>query len=104
MAQSYDWLLFLTDNGLSQFIDRLLLNPTQELKPAREAFLKSYSGKTGKTRFTKVRMDIRADDTLRKYFNTQIPQVEKWFNIISPRDGTLKTLQTDLRRLAEKSP
>ena len=31
LAQSYDWLLFLTDTGLSQFIDRLLLNPTQEL-------------------------------------------------------------------------
>lgn len=103
LAQSYDWLLFLTDIGLSQFIDGLLLNPTQELMPAREAFLKSYSGQAGKNRFTKVRMDIHADETLRKYFNTHIPEVEMWFNIISPRDGTLKTLQTDLRRLAEKS-
>ena len=67
LAQSYDWLLFLTDVGLSQFIDRLLLNPTQELMPAREAFLTSYSGKAGKNRFTKVRMDISADETLRKY-------------------------------------
>ena len=42
LAQSYDWLLFLTDAGLSQFIDKLLLNPTPELEPAREAFLASY--------------------------------------------------------------
>jgi hypothetical protein len=34
LAQSYDWLLFLTDAGLSQFIDRLLLNPTTELDRA----------------------------------------------------------------------
>lgn len=27
LAQSYDWLLFLTDAGLSQFIDQLLLKP-----------------------------------------------------------------------------
>ncbi|MEI2690851.1 MAG: hypothetical protein V9H69_14525 [Anaerolineae bacterium] len=38
LAQSYDWLLFLTDAGLSQFIDRLLLNPRPELAPARDAF------------------------------------------------------------------
>ena len=30
LAQSYDWLLFLTDSGLAQFIDDLLLNPTRE--------------------------------------------------------------------------
>ena len=32
LAQSYDWLLFLTDFGLSQFIERLLLSPTAELE------------------------------------------------------------------------
>lgn len=102
LAQSYDWLLFLTDIGLSQFIDRLLLNPTQELMPAREAFLTSYSGKARRNRFTKVRMDINADTTLRNYFTVHKPAIERWFNVISPRDGTPKTLQTDLRKLAEK--
>ncbi|MDR3250761.1 MAG: hypothetical protein LBT42_03745, partial [Tannerella sp.] len=30
LAQSYDWLLFLTDKGLSEFIDSLLLNPSKQ--------------------------------------------------------------------------
>jgi len=68
LAQSYDWLIFLTDEGLSWFIDRLLLNPTRELNPAREAFLASYTGKGGRNRFTKVRIGMAADESLRKYF------------------------------------
>ena len=102
LAQSYDWLLFLTDAGLSQFIDRLLLNPTPELVSAREAFLASYSGTSGANRFTKVRMDIDADEALRNYFMAHEAELETWFNVIAPRDGTLGTLQDDLRKLAAK--
>ena len=87
---------------LSQFIDKLLLNPTRVLMPAREAFLASYSGKTGMNRFTKVRMDVKADAALRGYFATCKYDVETWFNVISPRGETLGTLQADLRTLAEK--
>jgi len=43
LAQSYDWLLFLTDHGLSKFINNALLNPSDDMKPARRAFLRSYS-------------------------------------------------------------
>jgi hypothetical protein len=68
LAQSYDWLLFLTDSGLAQFIERLLLRPSDELAPARKAFLASYSGKSGRTRFTKVQVDVDADKALRLYF------------------------------------
>jgi hypothetical protein len=32
LAQSYDWLLFLTDKGLSDFIDKLLLFPIPEFQ------------------------------------------------------------------------
>ena len=102
LAQSYDWLLFLTDVGLSQFIDRLLLNPTPELMPARNAFQASYSAKTTGNRFTKVRMDLEADEALRSYFTAHEADIETWFNVISPRDGTLGTLQGDLRKLAVK--
>lgn len=102
LAQSYDWLLFLTDAGLSHFIDRLLLHPTSELAPAREAFLQSYSGRSGANRFTKVNMDVSADAALRSYFTVHEAEVETWFNVISPRDGTLETLQADLGKLAAK--
>lgn len=102
LAQSYDWLLFLTDLGLSRFIDRLLLNPTRELAPARDAFLASYSGASGANRFTKVRMDINADEALRNYFLAHEAEVETWFNVIAPRNGSLDTLQADLRQLSAK--
>jgi len=29
LAQSYDWLIFLSDNGLAQFIDELIFNPSK---------------------------------------------------------------------------
>ena len=102
LAQSYDWLIFLTDAGLSQFIERLLLNPTPELEPAREAFLASYSGNPGANRFTKVRIGIDADEALRSYFATHEAEVETWFNVISPRDSDLTNLRSDLGKLASK--
>lgn len=38
LAQSYDWLLFLTDQGLSEFINDLLLEPETEYESVRNAF------------------------------------------------------------------
>jgi hypothetical protein len=102
LAQSYDWLLFLTDAGLSQFIDKLLLNPTPELAPARQAFLASYSGQAGANRFTKVRIDVAADEALRNYFAAHESEVENWFDVISPRNRSVNDLQSDLRKLAGK--
>ena len=102
LAQSYDWLLFLTDEGLSQFIHKLLLNPTHELEAARKAFLASYSGQRGKNRFTKVRVDVAADEALRSYFKAHETEVESWYNVITPDGGSLDELQTDLRKLANK--
>jgi hypothetical protein len=43
LAQSYDWLIFLTDCGLAQFIDELILNPTDEFIAVQEAFKNSYT-------------------------------------------------------------
>jgi len=102
LAQSYDWLLFLTDAGLSNFIDKLLLNPSRELAPAREAFLASYSGTGDGNRFTKVRIDQDADQALQSYFTAHESEVESWYNVIAPRRGNLKGLRRDLRQLASK--
>jgi hypothetical protein len=102
LAQSYDWLLFLTDAGLSQFIDRLLMNPKRELEAARRAFLASYSRRSGSNRFTKVRIDVAADEALRSYFTTHEAEVGSWFSVIAPRGAQLTRLQSDLRKLAAK--
>lgn len=54
LAQSYDWLLFLTDAGIAQFIDELLFHPAEELAAAKKSFLASYTGEKGVNQFTKV--------------------------------------------------
>jgi hypothetical protein len=102
LAHSYDWLLFLTDYGLSQFIEKLLRNPVAELKPAKDAFLSSYKAEKTGNSFTKVKIDAKADQALKRYFELHEPEVESWFNVIAPPGGTLKQLRADLVKLAAK--
>jgi hypothetical protein len=103
LAHSYDWLLFLTDTGLCQFIEKLLLNPVAELKPARAAFLASYNKNTSGNRFTKVKIDVEADLALKKYFDLHELEVEGWFNVIAPHDGSIRQLRKDLVKLVSKN-
>jgi len=101
LAQSYDWLIFLSDKGLAEFINELLLHPKPELKPARDAFLASYP--TGKgNRFTKKTMDVEADIVLKKYFQINEPRVDSWFNVVSPANRSLGLLQKELLTLHKK--
>jgi hypothetical protein len=102
LSQSYDWLLFLSDRGLSDFIDKLLLHPIPELLPVKEAFLSSYSATKKKNQFTKVQMNINADEALRGYFASNIADIESWFNIISPDAKNITTLKRELSELKSK--
>ena len=102
LAHSYDWLLFLTDFGLSQFIEKLLRNPVAELKPAKDAFLDSYRAEKTGNSFTKVKIDAKADQALKHYFELHEREVESWFNVIAPRGGTLTQLRDDMVKLAGK--
>jgi hypothetical protein len=103
LAQSYDWLLFLTDSGLAEFITDLLLKPAPLLEPARNAFRASYTGEKTKNQFTKVQVEYRADQVLQKYFKDNAARIEKWFNIIGPPRGKMKTLVAELAELREKN-
>jgi hypothetical protein len=103
LAQSYDWLLFLTDQGLSEFVDKLLFNPLLEHKFLKETFLASYTEGKTKNQFTKVQMNIKADALLLKYFRENLESIEKWFNVISPSQKTLVTLQQELDQLKNKN-
>jgi hypothetical protein len=102
LAQSYDWLLFLTDAGLAEFITELLLEPTPVLEPAKNAFIASYSAEKTKNQFTKVQMDYHADQVLQRYFKDNSQRIEKWFNVITPVRGTIKTLEAELAQLRDK--
>lgn len=103
LAASYDWLIFLTDRGLTEFIQELLLEPTPELAPARAAFLTSYAEGKKKNRFTKVQMDLEADAVLQKYFSDHHDRIQGWFNVISPVTENLTTLQDQLSILRAKN-
>lgn len=103
LAQSYDWLLFLTDEGLAEFITELLLKPQPLLKPARKAFLASYTAEKKKNAFTKVQMDYEADQVLQSYFIKNLSRIEKWFNIITPHSGTMPKLHSQISQLRDKN-
>jgi hypothetical protein len=103
LAQSYDWLIFLTDEGLSEFITELLLNPVPLLNPARDAFLASYTTKKKRNRFTKVQMDYEADQVLQAYFKGNLSRIEKWFDIIAPRNGSMRKLRAKISQLRDKN-
>lgn len=103
LAQSYDWLLFLTDKGLSDFIDKLLLNPKPELKFLRETFLSSYQVDKKKNQFTKVQMNLEADRILLNYFGSNLQMVESWFHVVAPSNKSLEILKDELDELKNKN-
>ena len=103
LAQSYDWLLFLTDAGLCTFVESLLINPSSQYKAIQEAFVQSYSGKKGGNRFTKVKIALAADLALQEYFANNLPTVETWFNVISPADSSVDELKRELTLLSSKN-
>ncbi len=102
LAQSYDWLLFLTDTGLSNFINTLLLNPVPELEVVRKAFLDSYTGASGANKFTKVQIDVNADTALWDYFSAHKKEIQSWFNVIAPAGYNIGALRADLLQLAHR--
>jgi hypothetical protein len=103
LAQSYDWLLFLTDAGLASFIQDVLLKPKTGLQPARDAFLASYTATKKKNQFTKVQMSALADAVLQNYFRVNQKSIEGWFNIITPKTGGLPLLRKQLAELSKKN-
>lgn len=101
LAQSYDWLIFLTDEGLSDSITELLFDPTPLLRPARKAFNASY-GQGKKNQFTKVQMNYKADQVLQAYFRDNRNRIEKWFNVIAPRKQSMRQLRSKISQLRDK--
>ncbi|MBR3896898.1 MAG: hypothetical protein IKJ42_07815 [Bacteroidaceae bacterium] len=102
LAQSYDWLLFLTDDGLAQFVSDLLLNPPSCYKVIQKAFHDSYKEGKKSNVFTKVKMNYDAHLALIDYFHKNIGRIEKWFNIITPEYASIENLKKDLSTLNQK--
>jgi len=62
----------------------------------------SYGGTRGLNRFTKVRVDLKADHALQDFFKRNLCAVETWFNTISPRGRGILELKAELLTLASK--
>lgn len=99
LAQSYDWLLFLTDAALAEFIEDVLQGSRSDFVATRAAFAASFGRVGGSTKFTKVMMDAAADKELTEYFANDAPW-DRWFNVITPGEPITK-LRDDLIRLQE---
>ena len=102
LSQSYDWLLFLTDEGLSKFITDLLIKPDRIYVPIKEAFINSYCLDRTINVFTKKTMTLDAHYALDHYFAKNIKDIEGWFNVISPCCGTMSDLRNILETLKNK--
>jgi hypothetical protein len=98
LAQSYDWLLFLTDDALSDFIRTTLQGSGAEFEATRNAFAASHGRSGGTTTFTKVIIDAEADRELTEYFSQTRPW-NQWFTVVSPI-APIVDLQNDLIELA----
>lgn len=103
LCQSYDWLLFLTDKGLTRFIHDIF-----QLKHCHTSFIHSYSvnettGKKNANIFTKSVMSYYADMELNEYFSKNIKDIEEWFTVLSPYGENIQTLKTHLRLLGDSS-
>ena len=102
LAQSYDWRLFLTDPGLAEFVTDVILSKSTNAD-VRDAFLASYGPNKSENKFTKVKMDQKADAVLRQYFSDNLAAIEKWFNVISPAEHSLGELKNELKTLSAKN-
>lgn len=103
LSQSYDWLIFLTDFGLAQFIDDLIFNPSPEYICVQEAFKNSYTADKKRNVFTKVKMDLASDAALIKYFTENQNRIEAWFNIITPENKSIIDLKNEITELRSKN-
>jgi len=103
LAQSYDWLIFLTDSGIKEFINQLIFSPSFGYEDIKNAFLASYSPEKKKNQFTKVQINVDADAALLRYFSENLLSIEEWFNIISPVSVSILQLKDELSILKSKS-
>ena len=99
LSGSYDWLLFLSDEGLSTFIEDLILKPAPEFQAISEVFARSYDKSTRGNSFTKVRIDREADKLILKYFKSEYSRIAQWFTVITPEGKQLDDLRVMLKLL-----
>ena len=100
LSKSYDWLLFLTDEGLAEFVEELLFSPKKKFELVKKAFVDSYAINSQQNAITKVKIDMEADIAIKEFITEA--NAENWFNVISPDGRMLSDLKHELKTLASK--
>lgn len=100
LSKSYDWLLFLTDEGLAEFVEGLIFSPKKKFESVKNAFVNSYAINSKQNAMTKVKIDMKADMAINEFISES--NAENWFNVISPSGCTLSDLKHALKTLASK--
>lgn len=88
LCNAYDWLLFLTDEGLTEFISDIF-----QIPECLSAFKYSYELNINTSRknvniFTKSNISYEVDKKLTEYFHDNINKINSWFNIINKDQNT----------------
>jgi hypothetical protein len=99
LRQSYDWLLFLKDNALAEFITDAIFNPAIGMECVREAFLATYETmeKGRRNTFTKVTMSPTVYSAMLDYMVQRKEHIAKdWFEVLAPFGSSLFELQNEL--------
>tara|TARA_Y100000991_G_scaffold213990_1_gene200765 strand:- start:1980 stop:3119 length:1140 start_codon:yes stop_codon:yes gene_type:complete len=105
LSGSYDWLLFLSDEGLSKFVKETIIEPLEEYKEVQRSFLRSYNrdGQNQGNSFTKVKIDIAASHAVDKYFSENLQEIEEHVSVVAPIDKDLSHLKKTLSAMAQKT-
>jgi hypothetical protein len=102
LTQSYDWLLFITDQGLTEFVNDTILNPNTYPNIGK-AFRSTYSeNNTSGTQFTKINMNYESHLEFLDYFKNNLHKIESWINIIQPKSVSLDKLKEQITTLKNK--
>ena len=102
LAQSYDWLLFLTDKGITEFISEVIIDPVSKYGGIRNAFMESYRPGKTKNRFTKLSISLNAHRQLLDYFANNTERIEGWFEVIAPVGENPERLKRLVQTLRNK--
>lgn len=100
LSQSYDWLLFLTDHGLTHFVGNVVMSDKHS--DIKTAFLESYTKDKKHNQFTKIKMNLKSHRALASYFASNMTDIEKWFTVITPRGRSLEDLRGQIGALLSK--
>lgn len=101
LSQSYDWLIFLSDKGLSTFISDLI--QSNNYLVIKKTFENSYAQDKKENSFTKVKIDYDANIALLDYFSNNISDIENWFNVIGPNGKKISELKSEILELSGKN-